>query len=1356
MAEHLVVIGNGMAAMSMVEKLLQLAPERYRITVIGREPQGNYNRIMLSPVLGGEKPFADTVLHSPEWYQQRGITLLMGEEVQSLDPARKTAITDRRTLHWDQLVLATGSDPMMPPIPGIELPHVSGFRRLADVGQMLRDNGPVVVLGGGLLGIEAAAALRLRGRDVTLLHRNGWLMDRQLDARAADLLMDTLAERGITCRINSGITRINSDSVTLPEGTQLPATRVVVAAGVTPTSQLARQAGIACQRGVQVDRQLCTSAPSVSAVGECCEIEGETFGLVAPCLAQADVLAHRLAGLPAADFYSEDNGTRLKVTGIEVFSAGNLSQPAGTASACSFDPLTHHYRRLFFRDGRLTGILLYGDTSDAVTLLTRLGTPCDARVLINPTHSAQPEAAGTLPMSKPTLVVIGHGMVGHHFLEQLVAKQLHLEYHIVVYGEERHVAYDRVHLSEYFAGKGHAELSLVADNFFTEHDIELRTHCPVVAVDRQRRCVREASGHEMSWDKLVLATGSYAFVPPIPGNDSPGCFVYRTLDDLDAIAARAQHSRRGVVIGGGLLGLEAANALKQLGLETEVVEFAPRLMAVQLDEGGAGMLRRKIAALGVQVHTSKATQSIESLPDGQMRLNFADGSVLESDLVLFSAGIRPRDQLAAEAGLTLGARGGITVDDACTTSDPDIYAIGECALWSGQIFGLVAPGYQMARVAAASLAGETAQFSGADMSTKLKLLGVEVASFGDAHGRTPLSKSYSWSNEPQEIYKKIVISADGKTLLGGVLVGDSSDYSTLLQMMLNSMALPAQPEMLILPQSEGAPVRALGVAALPDSAQICSCHNVSKGDVCSAVSAGCGDMASLKSCTKAATGCGGCSALVKQVMEFQLASLGVEVKKDICEHFAHSRQELHHLIRVGEIKTFDALLEKHGHGLGCEICKPLVGSLLASTWNEYLLKPQHLPLQDTNDRYFANIQKDGTYSVVPRIPAGEITPKGLIAIGQVAERYNLYSKITGGQRIDLFGARLDQLPAIWEELLAAGFETGHAYGKSLRTVKSCVGSTWCRYGVQDSTGFAIALENRYKGLRAPHKIKMAVSGCTRECAEAQSKDIGVIATDKGWNLYVCGNGGMKPRHADLFASDLDDATLLRYVDRLLMFYIRTGERLQRTSVWMDNLEGGLAYLRKVVIEDSLGIAAELEQEMARVVETYQCEWQTTLESPDRRALFQTTVNSPLPDETVRWSLERGQIRPSTEPLQRKETPELLPWTEVCELEAIPAQAGIGARFGSQRIALFRLDDDVFALDDNEPGTQASVLSRGILGDSAGEPVVISPIYKQRFRLRDGQALDNSQQGVRSWPVKIQDGRVWVASPEMVVPQAVAS
>lgn len=927
------------------------------------------------------------------------------------------------------------------------------------------------------------------------------------------------------------------------------------------------------------------------------------------------------------------------------------------------------------------------------------------------------EAAG-----KPTLVVIGHGMVGQHFLEQMVSLALHQQYQIVVYGEERYVAYDRVHLSEYFAGKGHAELSLVPPGFMEQNGIQLRTGRQIVAIDRQQQQVREADGRVQNYDRLVLATGSSSFVPPIPGSEHASCFVYRTLDDLDSLAARAATAKRGVVIGGGLLGLEAANALKTLGLETSVVELSPRLMAVQLDEGGAAMLRRKIEALGVKVLTGKASQGIDVQKDGTLRLNFADGSELETDLVLFSAGIRPRDHLAASAGLTLGRRGGVVIDDCCQTSDPAVSAIGECAVWQGNLYGLVAPGYQMARVLAATLAGEAAAFSGADMSTKLKLLGVEVASMGDAHGTTPGSQSYYWTNEPHEIYKKIVVSADGKTLLGGVLVGDSSEYSLLLQMMLNGMALPDAPETLILPQSAGAPSKALGVAALPDSAQVCSCHNVTKGDICAAVRAGCSDMASLKASTKAATGCGGCAALVKQVMEYQLADLGVEVKKDICEHFPWSRQELYSLIRVGNIKSFEQLLAKHGRGCGCEICKPLVGSMLASCWNEYLLTPALLPLQDTNDRYFANIQKDGTYSVVPRMPAGEVSAEGLIAMGEIAREYGLYCKVTGGQRIDLFGAQLEQLPEIWQKLLAAGFETGHAYGKSLRTVKSCVGSTWCRYGVQDSTGFAARLENRYKGLRSPHKIKMAVSGCTRECSEAQSKDIGVIATDKGWNLYVCGNGGMKPRHADLFASDLDDETLLRYVDRLLMFYIRTADRLQRTSVWMDNLEGGLTYLRQVVIDDVLGVAAELEADMQRVVDSYQCEWQTTLASPDRVALFRRSVN---------------EVQPTSL------------WNAVCQIEDIPPQAGIGARLGSQPIALFRLDDKVYALDDLEPGTGANVLSRGLLGDSGGDALVISPLYKQRFRLRDGQSLDNPALSQRCWPVKVEQGQVWVASTPMV-------
>ncbi|BBT71313.1 nitrite reductase large subunit NirB [Klebsiella sp. WP8-S18-ESBL-06] len=1346
----LVMIGNGMAATRLAEKLVTAAPGVFAITIIGDEPHPAYSRILLSPVLGGEKTFPQTLLQPEGWYAGHGITLCTGETALAVDIAACRVTTTQRTLIWDELVFTCGSHAFMPSLPGIALPHVFAFRTQADVDAILASPGATVVIGGGVLGVEAAAALRQSGDNVTLVQRSGRLMEQQLDEQASKLLVQRLAARGIRCELNAGIAAITPQAVMLDDGRNIPAQRVVMATGVRPNIALAQAAGLLCQRGIVVDRQLATSVPGVSAIGECCEIDGQTFGLVAPCMQQADVLAARLCGAPGKDFHWQDAGTRLKVSGIDLFSAGQVEARDEDEQWSSFDPQTGHYRRLLVRDERLIGVLLLGDCARAATFtdLLHATQPAQAGWIFDQ-FTTQPRAAGTQTMTKSTLAVVGNGMVGHHFLEQCVSRNLHRQYQIVVFGEERYAAYDRVHLSEYFAGRSADSLSLVEGDFFAEHGIELRLSQRVAAIDGDARLIRDADGHELHWDKLVLATGSYPFVPPIPGSTLPGCFVYRTLDDLDAIAARAKTATCGVVIGGGLLGLEAANALRQLGLETHVVEFAPNLMAVQLDNGGAAMLREKITALGVNVHTSKATTCIEETEQG-LTLRFADGESLSGDLVVFSAGIRPQDSLARASGLCLGERGGIVIDNQCRTSCEDIYAVGECALWDSKIYGLVAPGYQMARVTAATLAGEPAAFTGADMSTKLKLLGVDVASFGDAQGRTPGSQSYQWIHGPQQIYKKIVVSADGKRLLGGVLVGDASDYATLLQMMLNDMALPSQPEWLILPALEGSAPKALGVAALPDSAQICSCHNVSKGDICQAVSDGATSVGAIKQCTKAATGCGGCSALVKQVMEYQLAQQGVEVKKDICEHFPYSRQEIYHLVRVNRIHTFDQLIARYGHGDGCEICKPLVGSVLASCWNEYLLKPAHLPLQDTNDRYFANIQKDGSYSIVPRMPAGEVTPDGLIAIGQIAKRYALYSKITGGQRIDLFGARLEQLPEIWRALLEAGFETGHAYGKSLRTVKSCVGSTWCRYGVQDSTGLAVTLEHRYKGLRAPHKIKMAVSGCTRECAEAQGKDVGVIATDKGWNLYLCGNGGMKPRHADLFASDLDDATLLRTIDRFLMFYIRTADRLQRTSTWMDNLEGGIDYLRSVIMDDSLGIGDELEQEMARVIESYQCEWQTTLNDPQRLALFRSFVNSETPDEAMQRQSVRGQPQraviaaPLALEVSRK------PWQAICSLEDIPPQAGIGARLGELQIALFRLNDKVYALDNLEPGSQANVLSRGLLGDASGEPIVISPLYKQRIRLRDGRQCDSGEQVVRAWPVKIEQGQVWVGNQALVL------
>jgi len=832
--------------------------------------------------------------------------------------------------------------------------------------------------------------------------------------------------------------------------------------------------------------------------------------------------------------------------------------------------------------------------------------------------------------SRPKLVVVGNGMVGHRFVVAAAERGLTEVFDVVVIGEETRFAYDRVGLSKWFEGKTEAELSLVDEGQYDALGVEAILGDAVVSFDRAARTVQLSSGRTLAYDKLVLATGSSAFVPPIPGRELPGCFVYRTLDDLARIKQAAASAKHGAVIGGGLLGLEAANALLSLGLVTHVVEFAPRLMPLQIDDVGGALLKRRIEDLGVQVHTATSTREIASGEDRRVgSLRFADGSEVGVEIVVFSAGIRPRDELARAAGLVVGERGGIVIDATCRTSDGDVFAVGECAVYGGKVYGLVAPGYRMAEVAAAALAGDGREaFDGFDMSTKLKLLGVDVGSFGDAFGATPGSRVISLFDGASSVYKKLVLSEDKKRLLGGILVGDASTYTELLARVQSAMPCPDSPDELVVSTPKGGRA-SLGVDGLPDAAMICSCNNVSKGTICGTIrDKKLAEVSAIKSCTKAGTSCGSCVPLVDQLLKLELKRAGIAVKNHLCEHFPHSRQELFHLVRVQRIRSFDELVERHGRGEGCEICKPAVASILASTFNDHVLSKEHVGLQDTNDRYLANIQRDGTYSVVPRLPGGEVTPDQLIAIGIVAKRYGLYSKITGGQRIDLFGARLEQLPDIWRDLIAAGLESGHAYGKALRTVKSCVGSTWCRYGVQDSVGFAVRVENRYKGLRSPHKLKGAVSGCARECAEAQGKDFGVIATEKGYNLYVCGNGGMKPQHAALLAADLDEDTLIRYLDRFLMFYVRTADRLQRTASWFNGLEGGLDYLKSVVIDDALGICAELEADMAHVVETYRCEWRATVDDPRKLKMFRPFLNSNAPDPSIVFVPERAQHRPA--------------------------------------------------------------------------------------------------------------------------------
>jgi nitrite reductase (NADH) large subunit len=824
-------------------------------------------------------------------------------------------------------------------------------------------------------------------------------------------------------------------------------------------------------------------------------------------------------------------------------------------------------------------------------------------------------------------------MVGQRLVEALRDQDTQRRWQVTVLSEEPRRAYDRMNLSSYFDGAAPEDLDLVPEGCYGTGGYELHLGEAAVAIDRAARTIRTSRSRVLAYDALVLATGSYPFVPSLPGAGLPGCFVYRTLDDLDAIRTAADKAeastpgrRAGLVVGGGLLGLEAARALRLLGMSPHVVELAPRPMPLQVDEGGGALLRTMIEELNVTLWLGTSVREIAG--DGARLLaTLADGTELDLDIAVFAAGVRPRDQLARDAGLAVGPRGGVSVDDGCRTSDPHIYAIGECACIGGRVYGLVAPGYAMAEVLADRLSGGSGSFTGADTSTKLKLLGVDVASFGDALASAEGALEVTVNDPVARSYSKLVVSADAKTLLGGVLVGDATRYGVLRPLV--GRPLPGDPVTMITPAGQ-----APGVGALPGDAQVCSCHGVTKDAICAAIAArGLTDVAAIKGATNAGTGCGSCVPALKTL----LADSGVETSPALCEHFSVARAELFEIVRGEGIATFTELIERHGRGRGCDVCKPTVASILASLGHgRHILDGEQAALQDTNDHFLANIQRNGTYSVVPRVPGGEITPEKLIVLGEVARDLGLYVKITGGQRIDLLGARVEQLPAIWRRLVDAGFESGHAYGKAVRTVKSCVGSTWCRYGVQDSVSLAVELELRYRGIRSPHKIKAGVSGCARECAEAQSKDIGVIAAEDGWNLFVGGNGGFRPRHADLLLSGVDTPTLIRTIDRFIMFYIRTADRLQRTASWLESLDGGLNYLRSVIVDDSLGIAAELDAAVQRHVAAYQDEWAAVLADPVKLRRFVSFVNAPgTPDPSVAFVPERGQPRPADLPVPRR-------------------------------------------------------------------------------------------------------------------------
>ncbi len=940
------------------------------------------------------------------------------------------------------------------------------------------------------------------------------------------------------------------------------------------------------------------------------------------------------------------------------------------------------------------------------------------------------------------IVVVGNGMVGQEFL-RLIARKQPADWTVTVFGEERHRAYDRVSLSNYVDHGDAEQLALDSTSFFADNGFDAVLGDAVVTVNREAKYVQTQSGRVEHFDALVLATGSRPFVPPLDGVDAQGVFVYRTLDDLDAIRDYARCCRSGIVLGGGLLGLECANALRKLALSTRIVELAAHLMPAQVDRDAGAIIRTIIENQGYVVETNCSAKRVV-VGDGRVKGLQCGDREFACDLLVISAGIVPESTLAREAGLRVGPRGGIDVDDQCRTSDPNIFAIGECARFESRCYGLVEPGYRMAQAAYGALTGNPQPFKHRAPSTKLKLAGANVAAIGAPAESDAETRSWQVTDRTGLKYAKVVVDAATERLQHCVLVGDVSAYD-LLVVYYNER----------LPVSDAIVARALGgveadSGELPDSAVLCSCKSLCKGDLtreiqrCESL-----DVKLLKANTGAGTGCGGCVPTLNSLIRQVRAKSGRVEEAVLCDHFPYSRKQLFQKMREHKLATFEEALTKLGKGNGCEVCQPAVASILTALTPHMVIDRDHVASQDFNDRFLANVQRDGTYSIVPRLPAGEVSPARLIALGKIAADFGLYVRITGGQRVAFFGARIEQLPLVWRRLVDEGFESGHTYGKALRTIKTCVGSNWCAWAVQDSTSLAIRLEERYKGLRSPHKTKAGVSGCVRDCAEAKIKDFGLVATDKGWNLVVAGNGGRDAATGKLLAQDVDQDTVVRYLDRLLMYYIRTGDHLARTVTWMNGLPGGIDHLREVLVEDKLGIAAELEEEMQAIVAGGRCEWAATLEDSTVLERFRHYVNAPGTDPTIVHIDERDQHRAATPEERRKlfvlsPTPTSTNWVDVADVGSLVINFGVNALVQGRDVAVFLLRSGrLLAIDNIDPIACSSVLSRGVVVERNGDTLVISPITRKAFSLTTGSCVEKPEYRVQTYKTRVQAGRVQV-------------
>ncbi|KAF8587207.1 nitrite reductase [Ramaria rubella] len=1097
------------------------------------------------------------------------------------------------------------------------------------------------------------------------------------------------------------------------------------------------------------------------------------------------------------------------------------------------------------------------------------------------------------PKDRRTIVVVGLGMVGIAFIEKLLDLDDAGRYRIITCGEETYLAYNRVALTEYFQHRSVEKLYLNKPEWYAAQDPDrfvFHLNEQVTSVDVDAHVVETSKHRIIPYDLLTIATGSDAALPPCitegQTRNVKGIFAYRNISDLDKLIEYAEQEGvkggRAVIVGGGLLGLEAAKAIHDLPAipSVTIVNRSDFPLSRQLDADAGEMVLKRIQAMGVQILTRVSIEKVctTSGPDGEVFTGFElnDGTHLDARIVILAIGITPRDDVARKAGIKCSPTHGIIVDDGLCTSAPDVYAIGECASWKGNTYGLIAPGIEMADILSFNLT-QSLSVNGSfkarkmnypDLSTKLKLVGVDVASFGDYFAdrrqlnlnkhspsesdvrklavsyETGIQRDKSRASNPiwpitfdqtsntranivsgstaslevaqtqsnnlptipvkggvikdnentrdqpvqcltykdpfATVYKKYIFTADGKHLLGGMMIGDVADFIKLVAIVKKKKTLDIPPGELISGSKKSGDDDG---ADLDDDTQICSCHNVTKSAIKACIAAGIDNIIGIKAKTKAGTGsvflvfmyskahpcdkgCGGCMPLVTNIFNAEMKNAGKALNNNLCRHFAMSRSDLFNVVRIKKLQTLSEIMAMCGNNknaVGCEICKPTIGSILSSLYNEHVMLPAHHQNQETNDRFLANIQRNGTFSVVPKIAAGEVTPEKLIVLGQVAKKYGLYTKITGGQRIDLFGAQKQDLPDIWEELVNAGFESGHAYGKSLRTVKSCVGTSWCRYGVGDSVGLAVQLEERYKSVRSPHKIKGGVSGCVRECAEAQSKDFGLIATDKGWNLFIGGNGGAKPRHATLFATDVPPSKIVRIIDRYLMFYIRTADKLTRTARWVESFDGGIQKLRKILLDDELGICADLEKEMDTLVGTYADEWAAVVNNPERRKQFRQFVNT---DETARGTeliMERGQKRPADWPkdfapvrmnISQFRTPRSQwSWRRVAgvgDLSAIDAgTTSVAVKYGDTRLAVFYVPKrGYYATQQMCPHKRAFVLDHGIISDDAdGNLYVSCPMHKRNYQLDTGACLNDDNYSILAFEAKEDQGNIYLLLPD---------